>query len=93
MRNNKGFNLIELMVVMVIISILLALAIPKFQAAAKVEKGMQAEKGYVSSYRVVVDKYISTEGYQFIVIKENGYCNRYSDINMYYRYNIGDTIR
>jgi prepilin-type N-terminal cleavage/methylation domain-containing protein len=85
---SKGFSLIELMVVIVIIGIIFAVAIPKFQEDIK-----EAEKYYVPSYRVVIDKYISSEGNHFLVVKRNGYFVKYIDVNMYYMYNVGDTVR
>jgi len=42
-RNNKGFTLIELMIVVVIIGILAALAIPKFNNASARAKEKEAD--------------------------------------------------
>lgn len=69
MSNPKGFTLIELMVVIVIIGILAALAIPKFLDASA--------KAKISEAPTVLAAY---ESGQLAYVSEKGYCGGSSDI-------------
>ena len=62
MRNRKGFTLIELMIVVVIIGILAALAIPRFMAASKKAKISEA-KGVVKQLWTLSQTYYEEYGY------------------------------
>ncbi len=61
MRNKKGFTLIELMIVVVIIGILAALAIPRFMAASKKAKVSEA-KGILKQVYVASEAYYQENG-------------------------------
>ena len=61
MSNRKGFTLIELLIVVVIIGILAAIAIPKF-AATKDKAKLAAIKSDLRNYETVQEAYFSDNG-------------------------------
>ena len=61
MKNKKGFTLIELMIVVVIIGILAALAIPRFMAASKKAKISEA-KGILKQVYIAAEAYYQENG-------------------------------
>lgn len=62
MRNKKGFTLIELMIVVVIIGILAALAIPRFMAASRKAKIAEA-RGVLSQIHTAASVYYEEHGF------------------------------
>jgi type II secretion system protein G len=61
LRNNKGFTLIELMIVVVIIGILAALAIPRFNQATARAKEKEAD-GVLKAYYTMQQTYKAANG-------------------------------
>ena len=60
-RDSPGFTLVELSVVIVIIGILAAFAVPRFRAAVERSKAGEAFN-YLSSVRAAQERYASREG-------------------------------
>jgi prepilin-type N-terminal cleavage/methylation domain-containing protein len=61
LRNSKGFTLIELMIVVVIIGILAAIAIPKFGQASARAKEKEAD-GILKQYYTLQSAYYAQNG-------------------------------
>jgi prepilin-type N-terminal cleavage/methylation domain-containing protein len=60
-KNNKGFTLVELMVVVVIIGILVAIAVPVYNASQKTAR-VNADKANVRILKGAGQQYITDEG-------------------------------
>ncbi len=61
LRNNKGFTLVELSVVIVIIGVLAAFAVPRFRNAVERSKAGEAYN-YLSAVRSAQERYHSRQG-------------------------------
>jgi prepilin-type N-terminal cleavage/methylation domain-containing protein len=74
LRNNKGFTLIELMIVVVIIGILAALAIPRFSQASDRAKEKEAD-GILKQVHTMQQAYRAQHGAwgTLVQIQEVGY--------------------
>ena len=63
MPENKGFTLVELLIVVIVVGILVSLAMPNYMAsvektkAGKAKQSMQAIQSSESWYRAYMDKY------------------------------------
>ena len=62
-RNSKGFTLIELMIVVVIIGILAAIAIPKFSEVSKSSKEAEADPILKQAYSLQESYYQRNDAY------------------------------
>ena len=65
-KNQKGFSLIELLVVVVIIAILAAIAVPIYMSYVKKARATEAQSAIAairSAFRVQYQTYGTTEGY------------------------------
>ena len=95
LRNSQGFTLIELMIVVVIIGILAAIAIPKFSSVSKGAKEAEAEpilkqmRSLQESFFLKNDTYASTlpaDGAVLVATDLAGWTDPQAD---YYTFSIG----
>ncbi len=87
-KNNKGFTLVELMVVVVIIGVLVAIAIPIYNNVTDTARD-KADEANVRTIKGAVQMYASTQGGQLPsvtnqVVNESSILKNYLDLPLYY---------
>lgn len=81
LRNNKGFTLIELMIVVVIIGILAAIALPKFSGMSKSAKEAEADPILKEVYTLQQEYYTRFNTYApSTELAKHGYDSNLSDV-------------
>lgn len=88
MRSNRGFTLIELMIVVVIIGILAAIAVPKFNNVSRRSKEAEAAP-VLKQLRTLQERYVQAEGiYAANVADLEGGAVNFAD-GKYYSFSMG----
>jgi type IV pilus assembly protein PilA len=84
-KNQKGFTLIELMIVVAIIGILAAIALPKF--ADMLEKSRDgATKGNLDSMKSAINMYTADQAGAYPVIITDTHVSQSNDVNFLKKY-------